>query len=162
MLMHEAFDMKKSEFAGNVHKIHKAALNDYKAAFKSVGAKPWPMDNIYRKPIRGSEHSFRVARPLTVMDSYPKAQKHSAALDAKVREIHRTRNVELEKNRRDHPREANAGLKRDYETNLKNHASRTRELIRWSKSKDPGTAANGQHLLKSNKPPKAPRYYKES
>jgi hypothetical protein len=81
--MGRARDDKFDNLAAEYVRRHNAASKEYKAAFKSVGARMWPMDNAHEeKPhnqqaiaesMRNSKgRSWRpsLPRPLTVLDSY--------------------------------------------------------------------------------------------
>jgi hypothetical protein len=77
-------------------RIHNAASDAYKVAFKAVGARLWPMDHAHRLGTSNvqymEEHGYLpklLPRPLTVLNSYPDVTpKQRKWLNAQVDNIH--------------------------------------------------------------------------
>lgn len=88
--------LERERLAAEYVRLHNAASLEYKAAFKAVGARLWPMDNAHLlKPANQSALAENISdrwtpklpRPLTVLDSYPdvttkQRQQLIAAVDA--------------------------------------------------------------------------------
>ena len=91
----DKFDRQAAEYVQR----HNAASKEYKAAFKAVGARMWPMDNAHEmKPynqqciaesLRRTGYKPHLPRPLTVLNSYPDVTpKQRKWLDTEVDRIY--------------------------------------------------------------------------
>jgi len=97
--MGEAVDDEAARLASEYTRIHNTASKEFTKAFNAIGAKMWSADNAHQlkqkntdfiaDQIRSNGIEFAksvygpscVPFPLTVMDSYPEARKHTASLE---------------------------------------------------------------------------------